>query len=86
MINCQQLLRELSNYLDGEVEPSLRDEIRQHLATCRRCSVLVDSTRKAVRIIADERVFTLPFGFSGRLEAFLANHIEPPGNRQPAGG
>ena len=84
MITCEQLLLEISSYLDGEVEAALRTEIEAHLAGCRRCSLLVDSTRRTIRIIADERVLTLPVGFSVRLDAFLARYIEsfPP---PPAG-
>ncbi len=76
MIGCEQLLLEISNYLDAEVDAALRAEIEAHLTGCRRCSLLVDTTRRTVRIIADERVLTLPVGFSARLAAFLARHIE----------
>lgn len=76
MISCEQLLLEISNYLDAEVDAALRTEIEAHLAGCRRCSLLVDTTRRTVRVIADERVLTLPIGFSARLDAFLAHRIE----------
>jgi hypothetical protein len=79
MISCEQLLYEISNYLDDAVDPHLRAEIEAHLVGCRRCSMVLDSTRKTIRIIADERVLTLPAGFSSRLRAFLATHIEQPG-------
>lgn len=75
-VDCQKLRRELSSYLDGEVEAGLRAELDAHLAKCRCCSVLVDTTQNAVRVIADERVFILPIGFSERLHAFLKTHIE----------
>lgn len=76
-IDCQQLRRELSNYLDGDVDPGLRAELDAHLARCSCCSVLVDTTRKAIRILADDRIFTLPIGFSERLRAFLEARLEP---------
>ncbi|MBI4460750.1 MAG: zf-HC2 domain-containing protein [Acidobacteria bacterium] len=77
IIDCMRLHRELSNYLDGAIEPGLRTELEAHLARCRRCSVLLDTTRKTLQILCDERVFTLPIGFSERLRAFLEAHIEP---------
>lgn len=73
MITCQDVLRELSSYLDGEVDASLRNEIEAHIKGCRRCSVLVDSTRKTLRIVADQHVIELPAGFSERLKARLAS-------------
>lgn len=76
-IDCQELRRELSNYLDGDVDRGLRAALDAHLARCSCCSVLVDTTRKAIRILADDRLFTLPLGFNERLRAFLQAHLEP---------
>lgn len=75
MITCAELLRELSNYLDGEVDPQLRQELETHLKSCKRCWVLVHTTRKTLRILADERIIELPAGFSERLRAKLAGRI-----------
>ena len=75
MIRCADLLRELSNYLDNQVDPTLRQEIEAHLRTCKRCWVLADSTRKTLRIVADERVIELPPGFSERLRASLLRRM-----------
>jgi len=67
MVSCQDVLRELSNFVDGEVDPALRAEIEEHLKGCHRCSVLVDSTHKVLYVVGDERVFTVPVGYSERL-------------------
>lgn len=75
MISCEELLRELSDYLDGEVTPGLRAAIEAHIRTCGRCSVLVDTTRRTLRIIANERVLSVPYGYSDRLHAYLEKHI-----------
>ena len=76
MIRCEDVLRELSNYLDGEVDPALRLELETHLRGCKRCSVLLDSTRKTLRIVADTRIIELPAGFSDRLKARLTSALE----------
>ncbi len=75
MITCAELLRELSNYLDGEVEPQLRQELETHLKSCKRCWVLVHTTRKTLRILVDKRIIELPAGFSERLRVKLAGRI-----------
>ena len=75
MIRCEDVLRELSNYLDGDVDPALRQELEAHLRGCKRCSVLTDSTRKALRIICDTRIIELPAGFSDRLRARLSSRL-----------
>jgi anti-sigma factor RsiW len=75
MVTCAQVLKELSNYIDEDVDPRLRAEIEEHLRGCRRCSVLVDSTRKTLRIVGDDRVFEVPVGYSDRLHRFLTNRL-----------
>jgi hypothetical protein len=75
MVSCAQVLKELSNYIDDDVDPKLRAEIENHLRRCHRCSVLLDSTRKTLRIVGDERVFEIPVGYKERLHRFLAKKI-----------
>ena len=45
---CQALLTQLGDYIDGELEAALCAKIEQHLANCNDCQVLVDTTRKTV--------------------------------------
>lgn len=71
MVSCQRVLKELSNYIDNDVDPNLREQIESHLNGCRRCSVVLDTTRKTVRIYSDEGVLEVPAGFNQRLRAFF---------------
>jgi anti-sigma factor RsiW len=75
MVTCAQVLKELSNYIDEDVDPQLRSAIEEHLRGCRRCSVLLDSTRKTLRIVGDDRVFEVPAGYSERLHQFLTSRL-----------
>lgn len=75
MVTCEQVLQELSNFIDRDVDPALRAEIEVHLVRCRRCSVLYDSLRKMLVIVADERTFEIPAGYSERLHAFIDRHL-----------
>ncbi len=78
MMDCAALLRELSDYLDNQVDAALRQEIETHLKACKRCWVLTDSLRKTLRIVADEHVVELPAGFSERLKARLERGMGTP--------
>ncbi|MBS1852033.1 MAG: zf-HC2 domain-containing protein [Acidobacteria bacterium] len=82
VLNCRHVWKEISNYIEGTVAPELRDEMEQHLAHCRHCAAVLDSTRNILYLIADERVFTLPAGYADRLHARLQEEIEGP----PSGG
>ena len=60
MISCSDFLNEISNYVDDEIAADIRAELEAHLAHCRNCSVLLDSTRKTVQILVDSECFDLP--------------------------
>jgi len=75
MVNCEHVLEQLSNFIGGEIDASLRADIEAHLKMCRKCSVLHDSLRKVLIIVADERTFEIPVGYSERLHAFIDQHL-----------
>jgi anti-sigma factor RsiW len=76
VLNCRHVWEEISNYIDDSVSPELREAIEEHLAHCRHCAAVLDSTRNILYLIADERTFELPVGFSERLHARLEEEIE----------
>lgn len=75
MISCHEVLRELSNYIDNDLDPQLRAAMQDHLRGCRRCSILLDTTKKTVYVIGDERIFEVPAGFSDRLHKLIDQQI-----------
>ncbi len=50
---CKQLMAQLSNFLDGELDPALCEKIERHLATCPMCSIVVDTTKKTITLYRD---------------------------------
>ena len=79
-IDCKHVWEHISSYIDGEVDAGLRAEIDKHLETCEICSAVLDSTRNVVVLMADDRVFELPAGFSDRLHERLERELEPAGS------
>jgi anti-sigma factor RsiW len=71
VIHCKDVWREISDYLDDDLSPGIRRELEDHLENCRHCAALVDSTRNVLVLVADDRVFSLPIGFSERLRKRL---------------
>jgi hypothetical protein len=53
-------MAEIGNYLDGEVADDVRVRLENHLSHCQTCTVLVDSTRKTLKIVTDTGSFDLP--------------------------
>jgi anti-sigma factor RsiW len=67
VITCEELWREVSNYLDGEVDPALRLAIEDHVRGCQHCAAILDGTRNVIQLYGDERMLEVPLGFSQRL-------------------
>ena len=53
-------MAEIGNYLDGEVAAEVRLQLEHHLSHCQTCTVLVDSSRKTLKIVTDSGSFDLP--------------------------
>ena len=47
---CQHLLGHLADYVDGEMEQTMCEEIEHHWADCRNCRVVVDTLSKTVAL------------------------------------
>lgn len=47
-MNCEQLVQYLSDYIDHNLSEELTAEARQHLATCHRCHVVLDTTQQTI--------------------------------------
>jgi anti-sigma factor RsiW len=47
-MNCEQLIQYLSDYIDRDLSEELSAEARQHLATCRNCHIVLDTTRQTI--------------------------------------
>jgi anti-sigma factor (TIGR02949 family) len=76
MLDCKQVLLELSNYLDGEVSPELKRALEQHLAACHRCSLTFDTTRKMLKIVSDAGPLEVPLEAHARLYTQLQRALE----------
>jgi len=66
-IDCYQVRRELSDYLEGDVAPELRTQIEAHLRSCNHCTAVYDGIRNVMHLLSGEKVIELPAGFSRRL-------------------
>jgi anti-sigma factor RsiW len=75
VVHCEDVWREVSNYLDGEVDSGLRAAIEEHVRGCKRCQAVVDGTRNVIRIYGDERMVEVPLGFRRRLHERLEGNV-----------
>src|SRR5271166_570975 len=79
-MTCQEVQRELSNYLDCELPVEVCAAMEEHFRNCERCATLLQDTRDIVLALGDERLVDVPHGYSTRLYRKLKVHLEGPGS------
>ena len=80
VVSCEAVWREISNYLEDDMDPGLRSAMEEHFRSCQHCTAVLEGTRNVIRLYGDDRMFELPSGFSadgsqeirvGRIEVIL---------------
>ncbi len=66
-ITCKQLLKELTDYLDGSLDGEARVALEAHLAKCPNCWVVCDTTRKTIQVYKGMDPYPLPEDVKSRL-------------------
>lgn len=67
-MKCEEMLKLLGDYIDGEIDPELCAQFEQHMRQCPRCQVVVDTLRKTVAIYREgELLFEMPLPVRERL-------------------
>ncbi len=60
---CLALFAKLSEYLDGELDPTACAGVLDHMADCGRCREFLESLRRAVAHVASMEAPELPESF-----------------------
>jgi len=66
-IDCREVWKEITNYVEGDLTPEMRGRIDCHLIGCPHCKAVYDGSQNVVRLLGCNRVLELPTGFSQRL-------------------
>ena len=70
-IDCQEVWRDISDYIDDELDRKRRATLEEHFAICRHCASILEGTCNVIRLYRDERTLALPRGFHERLQQRL---------------
>ena len=74
-MNCRGVIREISNYIDGELDLTIRQELERHLEHCEDCTLIVGQTRKSIQILCDSEPIPLSAEVHSRLRAALREKL-----------
>ena len=76
VVKCEDIWREISNYLEEDLDPALKLAMEEHFAHCTRCESVRDGMRNVIGLYGDKAMFPLPAGFYPRLHDRLADRVE----------
>jgi predicted anti-sigma-YlaC factor YlaD len=70
-LSCQEVLDQLSDYLDEDARAELIKEVDGHLHECSHCQAEVDTIRRTIRIYRCDEKVMLPLSLSEKLQQAL---------------
>jgi anti-sigma factor RsiW len=73
-MKCEEMLAQLSEYVDGTIDPAICKEFEKHMAGCNPCQVVVDNIRKTITLYKNGQPCELPLEFRNKLHATLREH------------
>jgi predicted anti-sigma-YlaC factor YlaD len=76
VLKCRQFVEELCDYLDGTSDRHHLAEIERHLALCRKCRIVCETTRQTVTLYRQMwPAGALPADVEQRLMATLEKRV-----------
>lgn len=70
-LSCEEILRALNDYVDGETLSAICREFAAHLAGCNPCQLVVDNIRNTIRLYKDGEPYPVPPEMNARLRDAL---------------
>jgi predicted anti-sigma-YlaC factor YlaD len=74
-VKCKDIVKELADYLDEDLDASLRDSIEAHLGKCKDCRLVVDTTKQTIQIYCNSEPAPLPAETKVKLHDALAKRL-----------
>ena len=74
-ISCFEVWKRISDFVDDDVEPELKQRLEFHFGRCKHCKALLDGTRNVVALVGDDHAFELPRETSERITSALQRRI-----------
>lgn len=75
-MNCNKAMKEISEYLDGELDKALQLTLETHLTYCNHCHAVYNTTKKTIELYCDGKLFALPDDVRSRLHEALRRKLQ----------
>ena len=70
-MKCQEMLKILSQYIDGEMDSFLCGEFEKHLQDCNPCQIVIDNIKKTITIFKEGKPLEMPVALQNKLQSTL---------------
>ena len=85
-MNCTDFLAKLTDYFDGQIDPLLLEEVKEHLCSCHHCEVIVDTTRMTIDVYRSHEHYEFPEDLATRLRSAVMERLRCSGAPTKASG
>lgn len=75
MLTCKEFLEDLNDYLDETVGPEVRARLEKHASECPNCYVIVDTTKRTIRVFKGQEPSCVPEDVKSRLMCALSKKM-----------
>ena len=83
-MNCTEFLAKLTDYFDGQIDPELLAEVKEHLGVCQHCEVVVSTTQQTISIYRAHETYEFPDELASRLRAAVMSRCAAAKSRKPS--
>jgi anti-sigma factor RsiW len=67
LLTCKEFLQELNDFLDETVDGELRRHLEAHVTECPNCFVILDTTKRTIRVYKGMEPQSIPDDVHSRL-------------------
>ena len=84
-MNCTEFLAKLTDYFDGQIDPALLAEVKEHLGACHHCEVVVSTTQQTISIYRAHETYDFPDELATRLRLAVMKRCSAAKSQPEAG-
>jgi len=82
LLTCKEFVDGISDFIDGDIAPELRERLQNHISECPNCWVVYDTTKKTIQIYKGMELQPLPEDVHQRLMQALERRMAARGADQ----
>jgi hypothetical protein len=75
LLTCKEFLQDLNDFLDETVDQELRRHLEAHVSECPNCFVILDTTKRTIRVYKGMEPQVIPDEVHSRLMMALEKKI-----------